>query len=530
MVYLVFPWRCVPLETGEHAGRPPFIGFAGNRSERARMDRGEERLDGWKAIARYIGRDRSTVIRWANERQLPVHSLPGGKSRTVYALRSELDAWVRGDGDAPPPAEPPPGEPPPAGSKPAEPQPDPAGAPEPGLPLADRVADAGWPPEPAPAMAPRAATSRHEQSKRRRISVAVAAFLVLILGALALGRFAPGILPTPGAPSPAALPLPPAMHRQVLEARDDIASRSAERLQRAIQTLTRLSNHAPDHPAIRAALAEGYLLAREFGALPDALALERAESEAEALLATTPQSAPALRVLGVVAYWRDRDPARAGALFRRAIAAAPQDALARQWYANILSDNGEDAAALREFDVARALNPGAPYLLADYAWALWNAGHDEEAETLLRELARAYPALASVHDCLSVIALSRGDRTGYARHLRLRAEIRRSPELASYARVVEQMAPRNAAALYDVMLTRALSQAEASADPDHSWAAFVASVFGDRTQLLATLARARANGEQWGAAGFTRRIARRWRDDPQVTTLLPPLAQERIEG
>ena len=71
MVYLVFPWRCVPLETGEHAGRPPFIGFAGNRSERARMDRGEERLDGWKAIARYIGRDRSTVIRWANERQLP---------------------------------------------------------------------------------------------------------------------------------------------------------------------------------------------------------------------------------------------------------------------------------------------------------------------------------------------------------------------------------------------------------------------------------------------------------------------------
>ena len=55
-----------------------------------------KRIEGWKCIAGYLGRDRSTVIRWARERGLPVHALPGGKSRSVYALQHELDAWASG--------------------------------------------------------------------------------------------------------------------------------------------------------------------------------------------------------------------------------------------------------------------------------------------------------------------------------------------------------------------------------------------------------------------------------------------------
>ena len=35
------------------------------------------RLDSWKAIAAYLGRDMSTVIRWEKEKGLPVHRLPG---------------------------------------------------------------------------------------------------------------------------------------------------------------------------------------------------------------------------------------------------------------------------------------------------------------------------------------------------------------------------------------------------------------------------------------------------------------------
>jgi tetratricopeptide (TPR) repeat protein len=61
----------------------------------------DQRLDGWKAIANSLGRERTTAIRWAKERGLPIHRVPGGRTGTVYAIRSELDAWMLGDsGDA----------------------------------------------------------------------------------------------------------------------------------------------------------------------------------------------------------------------------------------------------------------------------------------------------------------------------------------------------------------------------------------------------------------------------------------------
>lgn len=50
-------------------------------------------LDSWKAIAGYLGRDVRTVIRWERSRGLPVHRLPGGPKASVYALRSEVEAW-----------------------------------------------------------------------------------------------------------------------------------------------------------------------------------------------------------------------------------------------------------------------------------------------------------------------------------------------------------------------------------------------------------------------------------------------------
>jgi len=53
-----------------------------------------ERLNSWKAIAGYLGREVRTVQRWAKERDLPVHRLPGGARPRVFAFRSEIDAWL----------------------------------------------------------------------------------------------------------------------------------------------------------------------------------------------------------------------------------------------------------------------------------------------------------------------------------------------------------------------------------------------------------------------------------------------------
>lgn len=52
-----------------------------------------ERLDSWKEIAAHLNRDIRTVHRWEAEEKLPVHRHLHKKRSTVYAFRSELDAW-----------------------------------------------------------------------------------------------------------------------------------------------------------------------------------------------------------------------------------------------------------------------------------------------------------------------------------------------------------------------------------------------------------------------------------------------------
>ena len=57
-----------------------------------------DRLDSWKDIAAYLHRDVSTVQRWEKREGMPVHRHVHEKLGTVYAFRSEIDAWSRGRG------------------------------------------------------------------------------------------------------------------------------------------------------------------------------------------------------------------------------------------------------------------------------------------------------------------------------------------------------------------------------------------------------------------------------------------------
>ena len=56
----------------------------------------EHRLDSWKEIATYLGRDVTTVQRWERQEGMPVHRHLHHKRGSVYALSSELDAWRQG--------------------------------------------------------------------------------------------------------------------------------------------------------------------------------------------------------------------------------------------------------------------------------------------------------------------------------------------------------------------------------------------------------------------------------------------------
>ncbi|MCI0349243.1 MAG: hypothetical protein L0Z53_07455 [Acidobacteriales bacterium] len=58
-----------------------------------------ERFESWKEIASYLQRDESTLRRWAVRKGFPVHKQRVKSRITVYALKSEIDAWLRRRGD-----------------------------------------------------------------------------------------------------------------------------------------------------------------------------------------------------------------------------------------------------------------------------------------------------------------------------------------------------------------------------------------------------------------------------------------------
>lgn len=63
-----------------------------------------DRLDSWKAIAEYLQRDERTLRRWEKQ-GLPVRRVAGSAGHSVFAFKSEIDAWlVRRPTAAPGPA------------------------------------------------------------------------------------------------------------------------------------------------------------------------------------------------------------------------------------------------------------------------------------------------------------------------------------------------------------------------------------------------------------------------------------------
>src|SRR5258706_5469258 len=55
----------------------------------------EDRLDSWKEIAAYLNRDVTTAQRWEKREGMPVHRHVHDKRGSVYAVGSELDAWLQ---------------------------------------------------------------------------------------------------------------------------------------------------------------------------------------------------------------------------------------------------------------------------------------------------------------------------------------------------------------------------------------------------------------------------------------------------
>jgi tetratricopeptide (TPR) repeat protein len=453
------------------------------------------RLDGWKAIAAYYNRDRTTVMRWARERKLPVHRLPGGKQGSVFAFESELAVWAGqlGEHEA----------------------------------REATASEADHRPEPSNGTVERRKISllSGQVIKHTSLFFVISLMLVSVLSQSTAiirssGENARGVL----------LPANSIAARDYVAARDKWARRTPAGLSTAIQLYRGVLRREPKFAPAHVGIADAWLIIREYGNVNEAAAYRDARKHAEEALRLDPSLPGAHRALGFIDYWWDGKTDAALARFKRALSLDPGDGQTHFWYANVLADIGKDSEAQREYDKARLLSPGSRVIDVEQACAHWQAGRDQQALEQLTTLAQDAPDDATIQNCLAWVHISRGDIVNYTRALSRRARLRGEPELLRTSAALNAALKDGPNAAAQVLIAEGRREIANGLRKTRETPAFHASATGNRKALLALLLEANDLGERWPSAPVTSRIAARWRSDAEVQRLLRTLLPGRGAG
>jgi len=442
------------------------------------------RIDGWKAIAAHFNRNRSTVIRWAEAGEFPIRRLPGKTNGSVWAYADELDAWLINSHAST---------------------------------IEDEAETQG--------AAPVATPSSRRLGRRRGLGIAAGA-LAAILG---LAVISPQMLKArPGSATSAhshGLPADPALAQLYLQARDDWATRSPEGIARATAELGEVITRDPGFSPAYAGLADVYLVAREYTAMPDSIAFSKAEAAAKLALSIDPDSAEANRDMGFIWYWRDGDLRAAQDRFQRSLRIEPNSTQTHFWLGNILGSAGLEDEALAELGAARRQDPGSTPVELAFAWTLWRCGPGDRGLAQIKAMSVREPQLSLPHKYLSLIYLSKGDVPNYLDQSQLWAAVQHDAALDARL-AAEQAAFKQGRAIAVLKLIaqrppNALFLADARTGSE--WPATAASLLGQRDQLLQILVRAESAGEHWSTWRSDQIRYAKWNGDEAILSRLKRL-------
>jgi len=378
---------------------------------------GRKRLDSWKEIAAFFGRDERTANRWEKELGLPIHRLPGTKGR-VYAYTEELSAWSA--------------EPKNAGA--ALPGYDSAG--QPGLRASGLTVIAGrrTSVDEGSLESPSSEEVRAPSAWRHRNTIRLLTVAFLGLGALALVLFYPSAsrrsktarqaasLPRQTSPSgvvrASTPPHDPGAEQLCLQGRYYWNKRTPDDLNKALDYFMQAIVHDPNYSQAYVGLADCYNLLREYTLMPSNEAYPRALAAAKKAVELDDQSSEAHASLAFVSFFGMWDIATGEREFRRAIDLNPNNAAPHHWYANALFALHRLPEALAEIDRAQALDPASSAILADKGNILSVAGRQVEALSLLKQMESRDPSFRSPHAYLKGVYLRNRDYPGYISELR----------------------------------------------------------------------------------------------------------------
>ncbi len=154
---------------------------------------------------------------------------------------------------------------------------------------------------------------------------------------------------------------------------------TSEGWQRAIEHFNRAIERDPTFPSAYAGLAEAYVVAGAYDAIPADEALTRGKAAAARALELDDGLASAHYALATAHTWYDWDWQSAEREFRRALELDPNDALGRNWHGGYLSLRGRHEEAIAEHERARDLDPQSLIVNANLARAYYWARRYDDA-------------------------------------------------------------------------------------------------------------------------------------------------------
>ena len=195
-----------------------------------------------------------------------------------------------------------------------------------------------------------------------------------------------------------------AAYRAYLQGRYQLAKRTRESILRARDHFQRAIDTEPLFVEAHAGLAQAFVLAGAFHALPQAEAFAAAEAAAQRTLAMEEHSM-AYAVLGYVTAARPATARDAFGVFEKALAIDAGNTTARQWYALTLMGHGRAAEAVTQIEAARSLDPLSMVIASDAGLIYSRTGDHEKAAEVLSNIVAMYPEFGEGHRQLGTVLL-----------------------------------------------------------------------------------------------------------------------------
>jgi tetratricopeptide (TPR) repeat protein len=391
-------------------------------------NRADRRLDSWKEIAVFFGRDERTVRRWEKERALPVHRVPGKGRGSVYAFEDELTQWLKSPNYSEESISP-------------DVQTDgSASEPVPADETQNNGLRNGAEGQQQEISGSASAFEKSGQFRRNLMYLVAALVLLLVVGVIAATRFPsswissllPKTLSTKLGLNSAShsnstkksASANPEAQELYLKGRYEWSRRSPESLNRAVDLFTQAIVRDPTYAPAYAGLADTYNLLREYTSMPSSEAYPRAIAAAKKAVELDDTLSDAHRSLAFASFYWNWDFAGGEKDFKRAIELNPSDPVAHHWYGTALAVLSRFDESLAELERARQLDPTSASIVADKGIILFDAHKITDAVAILKQVEATDPNFISPHVYLAVISLYNKDYPSYLAESKKAAELR----------------------------------------------------------------------------------------------------------